>query len=220
MIGKLRFGRCPSYYQLTLSVISERVESMSRQDISDYLIHFTKDMNLEMAFKRFQKILRDHFLLGGNRCIKGGYTCVCFSEAPLTSLSTGLINSRYYSSYSPFGIMMPKTYIYALGGRPVIYQSDCEFGNLPESLRWRHVRYEPPKIDFSWEREWRIKIDYLPFDEGSVSLVLPDLMWANRLKTEHEFEQDYTIMQYSTIFSQSVALSFYQPFNWKIFTLS
>lgn len=60
--------------------------------------------------------------------------------------------------------MVPKQWLYVQGGRPVIYQSDKEFYDLPEAIRWRHVRYEPassPPIDFTWEREWRIQCRYL-----------------------------------------------------------
>ncbi|MGD1905323.1 MAG: hypothetical protein ACFB0C_04930 [Leptolyngbyaceae cyanobacterium] len=151
---------------------------MSRQDISEYLIHFTKDIDLENAFRRLQKILRERILIGSNGFIKGNYNCVCFSEAPLSSLASGLVNSEYYSSYSPFGILMSKIWLYQQGGRPVIYQSDSEFDSLPINFQWRHVRYEPPEIDFSWEREWRVKTEILGFNNQVASVVVPDSSWA------------------------------------------
>jgi len=62
--------------------------------------------------------------------------------------------------------MFPKSWVYDRGGRPVIYGPWSDFGILPEELRWRHVRYEPTGeqvIDFTWEREWRMRCDELPF---------------------------------------------------------
>jgi hypothetical protein len=145
---------------------------MSRQDISEFLLHFTKDINLECAFIRLQNIIRDRMLIAGDGFIKGGYKCVCFSEAPLSSLSNGLINPNYYSAYSPFGILVSKTWLYQRGGRPAIYQPDSEFHLLPSSMQWRHVRYEPPRVDFSWEREWRIRTDFLEFDNQTASIAI------------------------------------------------
>jgi len=137
---------------------------MSRADISPYLVHFTSGTTYEDAFTRLRKILADRSLIAGSRFIKGNYRCVCFSEAPLTSLTDGLVNQDYYSRYSPFAIMISKHWLFAQGGRPVIYQSAEEYYPLPDSHRWRHVLYEPSdstkSIDFTWEREWRIKCEY------------------------------------------------------------
>jgi len=107
--------------------------------------------------------------------IKGSQPCVCFSEAPLSALQDGLIHpAKFKQKYAPFGFMVRKDWLFEQGGRPVIYQSDSEFHLLPESMQWRHVRYEPPKIDFTWEREWRIKREELPIDPDDVKLVFPN----------------------------------------------
>jgi len=192
---------------------------MSRQDISEFLIHFTKDINLECAFRRLQNIVRDQILIAGDRFIKGGYKCVCFSEAPLSSLTNGLVSPKYYSAYSPFGILVSKTWLYQQGGRPVIYQTDNEFYLLSENVQWKHVRYEPPTVDFSWEREWRIRTDSLKFSSQTASIVVPNSYWADRLIGDHENEQEYNVWQYSTIFDNDIAQSFYKPFSWNIINL-
>jgi len=189
---------------------------MSRKDISDYVIHFTKGDTPEDAFRRLQKIISDGFLLGSDGMIKGGYDCVCFSEAPIESLPNGLINPDYYSHYSPFGIMFSKQFIFERGGRPAIYQPDNEFISLSESHRWRHVRYEPPEIDFSWEREWRVKCESLQFDEESATIVVKNVAWIDRLKMEHESEQDFRVIEYSLIFDTELAEMYRTPFQWKV----
>jgi hypothetical protein len=76
--------------------------------------------------------------------------------------------------YAPLGVMVDKRWLYERGGRPVIYQSHAEFDELPESKQHLHVRYEPDQgIDYSWEREWRIKTDSLELDPEQTTIVVP-----------------------------------------------
>ena len=79
---------------------------MGRADISDMLIHFTGPRdNWGEADSRLQSILAGRAIRGGNRYIKNGDHCVCFTEAPLISLRTGLVNPKNFSRYAPFGVM-------------------------------------------------------------------------------------------------------------------
>ncbi len=112
-------------------------------DMSDKLIHWTSGADLTDACDNLLSIMQDRHLRGNNACIRGGANCVCMSEAPLAILPNGLVNPDAYSKYSPFGVMFDKTTVYGYGGRPVIYQSEDEFGVLPHDLQWRHMRYEP-----------------------------------------------------------------------------
>lgn len=195
---------------------------MSREDISDKLIHFTKGETFEIAFDRIRMIINERRLVGGNGFIKGGYRCVCFSEAPVAALEHGLLNSSAYSRYSPFGIMFEKRWIFEQGGRPVIYQPDAEYDTLPESHKWRHVRYEPnaeePK-DFTWEREWRLLTGELNFNPSVAAVVVPDRDWAERLIAEHESEQDFKTLQYSQIMDEELARQYRDTFDWLIYML-
>jgi len=89
---------------------------------------------------------------------------VCFTEAPEN------VFHQVLGRYKPFGIQVPKSWLFEKGGRPVIYQAAGEYELLDEKIRWRHVRYEPhttAPIDFSWEREWRIQAEELVIDTGS-----------------------------------------------------
>jgi hypothetical protein len=151
---------------------------------------------------------------------------VCFSEAPLIDLKNGLVNEHAYSRYSPFGIMVTKKWLFALGGRPVIYQPLKEYWSLPESHRWRHVTYELRELfgetDFTWEREWRIKCDALELDERNAQVVVPSRSWSDRLIRESERDNDYEVMQYAVIFGQALAEAYRRPpelVRWIIFTL-
>lgn len=137
---------------------------MPRPDMSDHLVHFMSGPTWGAAFDTLCLIIDERRLVGSGRINRGGYRCVCFSEAPLPIVPGGLVNSDAYSRYTPFGILIDKRFLFARGGRPVIYQSEREYDQLPEALRWRHMRYEPdgePRVDFTWEREWRLHADEL-----------------------------------------------------------
>jgi hypothetical protein len=78
----------------------------------------------------------------------------------------------------------------------VIYQSDAEYDQLSLDYRWRHVRYEPdavPPIDFSWEREWRIRIDELALPPGETQIIVPHESWAYLLIDEHQAGEEERI---------------------------
>lgn len=194
----------------------------NRKDISDKLVHFTKGDNNEEAFQRLLRIMKERRIVGTREKIKGEYKCVCFTEAPLMSLKDGLVNPDAYSRYSPFGVLFDKRWIFVKGGRPVIYQADEEFDLLPESHKWRHVRYEPNRdepIDFAWEREWRIQCEFLQLDPSVAVIVVPSGDWAERMKIEHELEQDNEVFEYSQIFDEIIAEQFREDFEWRIYAL-
>jgi hypothetical protein len=79
-----------------------------REDMSDFLIHFTKGESKETAYQNLKSIIEQQRVNGFNSLIRDGSECVCFSEAPLSSLKSGLLNPSFYSCYSPFGILTNK----------------------------------------------------------------------------------------------------------------
>lgn len=202
---------------------------MSRDDMSASLIHFTRGEtaeDYEGAFSHLRSIVNEGVLWGGNGggFIKGGYVCVCFTEAPPASVRHGLVNSSDFGRYSPFGVMFNKEWVFAQGGRPVIYEPEAEYEPLPESHRWRHVRYEPMAADhptdFTWEREWRIHVPKLKFEPPDVVIIVPDRLWSNRLETEHDLNQDYEVWQYSQIMNPSQAEMYREEFPWRVAKLN
>ncbi|HWS22969.1 MAG TPA: hypothetical protein VN226_00870 [Anaerolineales bacterium] len=195
---------------------------MARKDISEKLIHFTKGESDDVAFSNIQSILKERRIISSSGCIKGGHSCVCFTEAPLSELAEGLLNPVAYSRYSQFGVILEKKWVFQKGGRPVIYQSDSEYIELPDSHKWRHVRYEPNEtspIDFTWEREWRIRTDELLFDSESASVVVPDSVWADRLAETYELGEDFKILEYSQIMDENLARQYRDEFDWVVYTL-
>jgi hypothetical protein len=95
--------------------------------------------------------------------------------------------------YAPFGVIVGKRWLFDQGGRPVIYQAESEFETLPEQLRYRHVRYEPNRdVDYSWEREWRIRTDGLALEPGETTFIVPTRGWVSRFHQEHVDEVSST----------------------------
>jgi hypothetical protein len=124
----------------------------SREDISDYLFHFTKNSN---AQDTLNSIIESNSIIDVN---DRGF--ICFSETPITLLTEMFkIFAKYDNPmYAPYGIAIKKDYLFELGARQVIYGSSNERQELPESLKWRFEEYVPNIRDYSWLREWRINI--------------------------------------------------------------
>jgi len=159
---------------------------MNRDDLSKKLIHFTKGEESEAA-NTLQRILFEGKLRGGSGFIKGGFKCVCFTESPIGKISqilSGSLSSNF--SYAPFGIMVDKLWLFKQGGRPVFYQSEQEYELLHNDQKYRHKRYEPDNgIDFTWEREWRIKTDELPLDPNQTTVIVPSRKWEENWIEKH-----------------------------------
>ncbi len=120
-----------------------------REDLSDYLFHFTKGNNAREILK---KIIEEREVVDiKNR----GY--ICFSETPLTMVASmfNYFNQWEEPMYAPYGIGIRKEYLHGLGGRQVVYYDPNDKICIPEGDRWRWVRYEPGEYDFTWLREWR-----------------------------------------------------------------
>lgn len=131
-----------------------------RPDFSEGLIHLTKEQGNTEPFEILKKILQTGILKASGRkgFIKGGNKAVCLSEIPLSAV-------QYFASrpdvsentrYRFYGIALSKRAVFKAGGRPVIYLPNKEADWIPEDQKWRHVRFEHPKIDWTHEREWRV----------------------------------------------------------------
>jgi len=160
---------------------------MIRDDLSDKLIHLTRGGSDQEAADAFLSIINERALKGGCGNIKGGFRCVCFSEAPVSKLGHILAApTAHRMRYRPFGIMVSKQWLFNLGGRPVIYQTDAEYAHLVNENQYRHVRYDPISgVDFTWEREWRIHTDALALESQHATVVVPNRLWAEWFYARH-----------------------------------
>ena len=192
---------------------------MIRDDLSNKLIHLVKGNTEQEAFDVFNSILDERILKGGSGCIRGGFNCVCFSETPISKLGYILSNPMAHGiHYKPFGFMVDKTWLFEKGGRPVIYQGYDEYDVLPESIKYRHVTYEPNRpvvpVDFTWEREWRIRADVLPITPESVTVIYPRRTWADGYKGNHAQNIANYVQYYGETGAQAV-----EPFPWHYIVL-
>jgi hypothetical protein len=135
-----------------------------RPDITRALIHLTGNRSDRSARDALISILSVGLIRGSGNSgyIKGKNTAACFTEMPLSTIRY-FIQHRSMTShpYQPFGIAVSKHNAWQRGARPVIYLPDDEAHWIPDEERWRHVQLDyGKKVDFTHEREWRVKGDF------------------------------------------------------------
>ena len=160
----------------------------SREDISEYLFHFTKGQD---AIDTLKTIL-------SQQCLKkGAKNPICFTETPLFFLpkmfELFIMSYPHNPMYAPYGIGFKKDYIFALGGRPAIYGKKEEKDLLPEELKWRFVEYNPNYKDFTWLREWRVNIPELFFDNNDCIIITLNETQLFELTQEEGELEDFII---------------------------
>jgi len=187
--------------------------TMPRADLSEFLVHWIRGESEVEAFATLRQIVQEQRLLGSSGAIRGGYRCVCFTEAPEATFHQML------GRYRPFGVRLSKRWLYAHGGRPVLYLSAAEYESLPEVLRWRFVRHEPdgtPPIDFTWEREWRVLTPELPLPAEEVTVVVPHENYAHELQAEHFYHEYVRVTFLKAEWGELAAFEEEQPFAYAL----
>lgn len=163
------------------------------QDMSDYLVHFTKDTPTGSAYDNIIGILWSRVLRAGPVGMARRFApdidtqkAVCFSEVPLHLIE------RIAHERGRYGIGFTKQYLLERGGGPIWY---VERGQLThqavrELIRQALIKADQvknpiwtltPFIDahggtyqYEWEREWR-HVGNLNFSEQDVFfLVIPE----------------------------------------------
>ncbi|MBI3582703.1 MAG: hypothetical protein HY096_01980 [Nitrospinae bacterium] len=136
--------------------------TLVRRDISNLLFHFTRkpfDQFIKIKLGQgtmgmsgsasavLKKILYEGGLKGTSNW-SYGQTCICFSEAPIQefnsifSLVEIAASKEESPRYEPYGIGVSKKWLFAQGGRPVIYDHPDAFNSIPEDQRYRFVPYK------------------------------------------------------------------------------
>ena len=196
-------------------VLLERIK-LVRRDVGNLLFHFTrapkeKFISVQLhhggtlsmsssASAVLRKILYEGKLLGTSTWTYGE-KCVCFTEAPIQEFNSIFSLVEIASSqqerprYEPYGIAVSKKWFFKKGGLPVIYDHPDAFNDFPKELKYRFVPYDPEQgIDFTWEREWRIKADYLELDPKETLVVVPTSDEAFEIVYEFaELEADWDV---------------------------
>jgi len=138
------------------------------------LTHFTRASRSGDALDNLVTILRQQTIDGSARMILTKQSVVCLFDAPITELKH-LLSRKNRHRYQPFGIAVDKRYAFAQGARPVIYMPLREARQmLPEAELCRvmalDLRRTPP-IDWTFEREWRVRDQLVLPERGAVALV-------------------------------------------------
>jgi hypothetical protein len=119
-------------------------------------------------------ILSDQLIRGGRRMVRGGDPAVCMFDMPLPELRTVLIRENR-RRYECFGIAVDRRYAFKMGARPVIYMPWREARDVvAPNDHWRVVSTEmdrTPPVDWTHEREWRLKGDLQLKPDLCVALV-------------------------------------------------
>lgn len=159
-----------------------------RSDMTSWLIHFVRQQDIaEPAIDVLKKIIASGVVearwaeRGGKRQVFGPRPAVCFTEQPLSSFIGYVRERKNLFRVAPYGVVIHKKDVYALGGLPVIYDlSDANREVDPTSLglpadtrvldpaalplneQYRFVAFNPNRldqfggpIDWTHEREWR-----------------------------------------------------------------
>jgi hypothetical protein len=191
----------------------------ARPDLSDKITHLLRGDTMEDTFNTMRKILEEKQLVAGSGNMKKGISSICFTETPVAQLALSLFdreNNKF--KYRPVGIIVSKEIAFEHGARPAIYQSDVEYEALPESQRYRHVRFEPGNaVDFTWEREWRLPLPVFPLDPACVTLLVPHRAWADALIDEHTGQVRAAVAGAASVEEAAAAVTRYP---WHIIALS
>jgi len=154
-----------------------------RIDLSHYLVHWTKGETDEDAYQTLLKICSDESIKGTNGPgVYGHDKVICFTETPAK-----LFHSGKNGKLKQFGVSISKHEIFNLGGLPVIYQPSEQRNFLDKRILWRHVDFNLNSLNFSdytWQREWRLKMDNLCLNDINIYLLVPDSYWVERLKSD------------------------------------
>ena len=170
-----------------------RERIIHRNDISTRITHLTNGGSAEKAFENLISILTDKKIKGGLGYVNGNVPVVCLQESPLSSIAENLLYEKYLREenhsnlyrYRAFGLRFSKLYIYKRGGRPVIYGDITEMKKiLPVEEYWRIVDLKlndlDNVIDWSHEREWRIKRE-LNFEYNNTEVIVPSRKYYKEL---------------------------------------
>lgn len=194
-----------------------------RPDVSPNLLHLVGADSRDAAFELLRTIVAERCLRGHDHAARHASRFVSFVEAPVKQLRDVFRwTSEHDARRQPFGVLLGKDYLYALGGRPVIYQSATEYGQLPESMRYQHVEYDPladPPIDVTWQREWRLRADVLPLEPERCCIVVASEQDRIALLNEHAEREEMRMEVLAPAIGGSLADLFSESFPWPVISL-
>ena len=160
---------------------------LSRTDMSMYLTHLTRGIDIMNALDVLFKILKEKNLKSScdTGFINGDRSVVCFQDIPFSSIAQNVKHEQDNKAelggknrYLAIGVAFDKSMIFKKGGRPVVYEkTSIAKGILPPNEHWRIVNLDfyddEAYIDWTHEREWRI-LDDFNFELNDTFVLLPN----------------------------------------------
>jgi hypothetical protein len=137
-------------------------KALSRTDLTQWLVHFTKPGLSGPAFDVLKEILKSGRVLPSKaehitRNDPAG--AACFYEVPPQNWKELIATNP--NLRQPYGMIVGKKSFWWLGGRPAIYTEDSGSQDWPKQHRYRlittNLSSQPQPIDWMHEREWRIR---------------------------------------------------------------
>jgi len=183
-----------------------------RFDLSDYLIHFTRQGD-KSSFETLKSIIVSGQIncgwsvrgSNGKRTIFGTRPAICFTDMPLFGFHRYVVNRNERTKVDFYGIALHKNTMFKLGARNVIYgtttENEQEHEDIEGSGGWSNpnlganeqYRYMLTKIgdlnDWTHEREWRWANHF----NKSIGEHLP--LWKNNI--DHRFIEDIGDLDFS-----------------------
>lgn len=194
-----------------------------RPDVAPNLLHLLHADTRGDAFGLLRSIVAGRCLSASDEGIRDGSRCVSFAEAPIRQLrEVYRWTAERDARVQPFGVLLGKDYLFALGGRPVIYQSDAEYDELPAALRYRHVHYDPitvPPIDYTWEREWRLRTDVLQLEPERCCIVVASEADRAALFMEHAEREELRLEALGPAVGGLLSDELAESFPWPVISL-
>ncbi|MEW6097035.1 MAG: DNA-processing protein DprA [bacterium] len=115
------------------------------------------------AFDTLCRILKEQLIRASNRLVRVKTPVVSFTAC----LPDELGKIRKWNpalirwTFEPYAIGIRKGILKEMKAQPVIYASEDKFRQLPESEQFRFQIHQPPKTDWSLEKEWRVPGDVI-----------------------------------------------------------
>lgn len=137
--------------------------ALNRDDISQWLVHFTKSGRINGKWYAADVVLRS--IINSQRVEPSlveaitkyyAHGAACFYDVPLQNWNQLLQTNP--NGRQPYGIIVSKAAFWAKGGRPAIYTENPSRQDWPAQERFRLITTvldQPSPIDWTHEREWR-----------------------------------------------------------------
>ena len=123
------------------------------------------------------RIINEMKLRGASRLIRGDQPMVSFTACNLEEMRKLITWNRSLIrwSFQPYGLAIRKEALQKAGARPVIYANAAEYDSLGlEDMPFFQL-HNPPRTDWTREREWRVQgdLDLRAFKIDEIVVVVP-----------------------------------------------